>query len=299
MVIKKIRIWIGIGVFVALAIFASSALAAKEGLTVSPPTRNLSLAPGQTVESSIKLKNSGAMPVEVDIYTEGFNIKNEFYDQEFHHDGNPLAAENWLVIDQKKYLMQPGQEATVGYHIKVPANAEPGGHYVAIFAQTEPKAARGDVVEIKRLAHLLYIEVTGAISRTGQIDLLTGSFWPKRSPIASQLRLTNTGNTHYRVDGFVTLTNVLGSEVSRARVEGLLMPRTTRLFTTANEAPDWPGIYKQTAQISFPNGPPVQKTRWVLYLPPLYLYLLGGLLIVVIGTIIWRGRGCKSKPKAS
>ncbi len=280
-----------LGVVVALGLIFQPAVAqaAQESLTVSPLKGEFKFTPGQQVGSSIKIKNSGEKLIEVEVYAQTFAVKNEHYDQEFYRADNKLAAENWINFDQANYRLEPKKEASINYQIKVPIGAEPGGHYAAIFAQTKPLATSGDdVLQIKRVAHLLYFEIAGQITRGGSIETVKSAFWQLRSPIKSEVRAKNSSNTHYRIDGGVTLRNLFGSEVSKARIEGLLMPGTTRLFTIDNEAPDWPGLYRLETKIGFPDGKSAKYSSWVLYLPPLYIYALGILLFIVISHFVMR-----------
>lgn len=269
---------------------------ARESLTVSPPRVEFKVVPGQTVTSNIKLENSGDTALDVAIYASSFAVKNENYDQEFDQSNNHLTVNNWFKFDQTNYHLLPKTSQLVNYKIEVPNSAEPGGHYAAVFAQTQADHSNsGDVVEMKRLASLVYIEVAGEISRQGGIESLQVSRWQKSSPIKSQLRLQNSGNTHYRIDGYVGIKNIFGAEVSRSRVNGLLLPSTTRLFGVENEAPSWPGLYKVEANIGFPDGKSQVKSNWIIYLPPLYIYAISLILIVVVAAAVWRAVNSRRK----
>lgn len=286
---RALLLFLGVVVALGLIFQPAVAQAAQESLTVSPLKGEFKLTPGQQVGSSIKIKNSGEKPIEVEVYAQTFVVKNEHYDQEFYRADNKLAAENWINFDQANYRLEPKKEASINYQIKVPVGAEPGGHYAAIFVQTKPPlAASGDVVQIKRVAHLLYFEIAGQITRGGSIETVKSTFWQLRSPIKSEVRVKNSGNIHYRIDGGVTLRNLFGGEVSKARIEGLLMPGAARLFTIENEAPDWPGLYRLETKIGFPGGKSAKASSWMLYLPPLYIYALGILFFIAISPLVVR-----------
>lgn len=270
-----------------LALFFSTAQAATESLTVSPLKGEFKLAPGQQANGSIKIKNSGEKPIDVEVYVQTFAVTNENYDQEFHRSDNKLAAENWVSLSDNNYKIQPKQQITVNYLVNVPLDSEPGGHYAAIFTQTKPVAvAKGEVVQAKRVAHLLYLEIAGQVSKVGQIVSTKTDFWQKHSPIYSRVRAKNGGNTHYRVDGSVTVKNLFGGDVSKARFDGLLMPGTVRLFAVQNEAPNWPGLYRVETKVGFPSGRSEKATSWILYLPLLYIYIVGGGILITSWLLI-------------
>lgn len=270
-----------LGTLISCLILPGVALAKRESLTISPLRTEVNLVGGQSYDGSIKLKNDGEQALNVELYSADFSVTNEAYDQEFSQSDNPLAVNNWFDFEQNNYNLAPHSSQIVRYKISAPSNAEPGGHYATIFAQTKGQVQKpSDVVEIKRVASLVYIAIAGEISKSGNIESLNSKFWHSNSPIYSQLRIKNSGNVHYRVDGYERLKNVLNQEVTSSRINGLLLPHTVRAINTTIDAPKWPGLYRLEAQVSFPGGKINTTSKWILYLPPGYIALLG---IVSIG----------------
>lgn len=271
-----------------LAVSNNQALAAKESLTVSPTKSTFELIKGQQASGFIKIKNSGEQPINVELYTELFSVINLQYDYEFNKPDNKLSASNWVSFDQKEYRLEPKQQTVVNYHIKVPEQAEAGGYYVAVFAQTKSQnSQQDDIVEIKRVASLLYIENAGEITKSGNIESFKTTFWHKDAPLDADIILKNSGNTHYRVDGYLKLKNIFGSELKSSRVQGLLMPNTSRLFEAAVQKPTWPGLYKLETQITFPASTKNISAKWIVFYPPVYIVATIVLLAVFVIAMIW------------
>lgn len=260
----------------------------RESLTISPLRNELKLIPGQQYEASVKLENNGEADLEVAIYASSFTVKNENYDQEFNQLNSPSSVNNWFKFSQNTIFLPAKSKQSIKYIISMPANAEPGGHYAAIFAQTKAQnQKKTDVIEVKRVASLVNMEVAGDIVRTGKIESLRSNLWQNNHQILSQLRLYNDGNTHYRVDGYQRLKNLLGREVGSVRLSGLLLPQTTRLFESNIDAPDWPGIYKLESAVSFPNSGWQSKSGWIIYFPNQYIVITGLLLLGLIIYYFW------------
>lgn len=260
----------------------------RESLTISPLRNELKLIPGQQYEASVKLENSGEADLEAAIYASSFSIKNENYDQEFNQLNSPSSVNNWVKFSQNTIFLPAKSKQSIKYIVSVPANAEPGGHYAAIFAQTKSQnQKKTDVIEVKRVASLVNMEVAGDIVRTGKIESLQSNLWQNNHQILSQLRLYNDGNTHYRVDGYQRLKNLLGRELGSVRLSGLLLPQTTRLFESNIDAPDWPGIYKLESTVSFPNSGWQSKTNWIIYFPNQYIVITGLLLLGLTIYYFW------------
>lgn len=285
-------------VLVGLISFHSSALAARESLSVSPTKAEFKLTPGQQIGSSIKIKNSGDVAMNVEIVTELFTVKNEYYDQEFKQSDNHLAANNWFDFAQGSYYLEPKQEKTVNYNVAVPKDAEPGGHYVAIITQTKSNGvASAGVFEIRRIASLMYFQISGDITKTGSIESLETDYWQKASPINTKLMLRNSGNTHYRADGVIILKNIFNKEIKRTSFDVLLLPNTSRLFESRLEGLKFPGFYKLETNIVFPQGGKAVKMANMLYLPPVHIYILGA-IVIICGVLIYIYRRRLYKKKA-
>lgn len=263
----------------------TSALASRESLTISPLRQDIKLVPGQTSMGSIKLKNSGDVDFNVDVYAANFTVKNEAYDQEFDQPNNPLSASNWFRFDQTKIHMPANSSQLINYQIKTPPLAEPGGHYVAIFAQIEPSSdTNKDIVQIKRVASLFYFEVAGQLVKSARFTDFRTPFWQKRGAIPATLRIEDTGNTHYSIDGWVRLKTIWNSELSQVRVHGLLLPGTIRSFKTTLKSPRLPGIYKLQADMRFADQTKSVKSTWVVVFPIFWLICFSILLFIAV---IW------------
>lgn len=296
------RLFLVIGFIFAGFLFAAvPARAVSESLTVSPLSRKFQLMPGQPVDSSIDIKNSGEQAIDVELYANLFSIKNENYDQEFNKSDNHLAVSNWVAFDKTNYHLEPKQKVQVNYHVKVPKDAEPGGHYAALFAQTKSPDQRGnDVIEIKRVASLLYFEIAGSVTKSGNIESMMAGFWQKKSPILVEIRLKDSGNTHYRVGGAANLSDVFGRIAGSQKIDKLLLPRTTRLITLEVPTPNWPGLYRLETSVTFPQGKPQVASKWILYAPPAAIIVIAILLALVVGLFYYlyrrrrKGRSLRS-----
>ncbi len=257
-----------------------------DSLTISPLRVEHKLERGQNVASTVKIKNSGTNRLTAKMYAELFSTTNELYDQIFTRSSDALSADKWISFSQESYSLEPNQEIKVNFQINVPQAATPGGHYVAIFAQIEPPetTATNDIVQIKRVASLIFLEISGKLDKSGRLVSVKTPFWHRKGDINVSLRLQNTGNAHFRADGWVRLRTIWGSERTKTRIDGLLLPDTTRLLEPVLPAPRWPGIYKVQAYISFPNQA-TTKSTWIVILPPTWLTILG---ILVLSAVTWQ-----------
>ena len=145
-------------------LFASSALA----LTISPPVFELEVDPGNILQESIKIFNETDKEVTLYTSTADFTAKKD-------KEGLPefLAPEesqgdlaDWIQIEKGPIVILPFEERRIHFLINVPASADPGGHYSAIFFNTEPPSTEGEAGAIGisgKLGSLLLVRVSGDI----------------------------------------------------------------------------------------------------------------------------------------
>lgn len=208
-------------------------------LTLIPPTLEFGVQPDSTVDTSIKLFNETADDSELYTEVKTFTAKDETGVPDFDFtDSQAFGLEEWVKVESGPITIEAGQRKEIPVSIKVPGNAEPGGHYVAVFFSTAPLAqAKESQVKISsKLGTLVFIRVEGDINEQGSIiDFLTGenrSFF-SHLPIEFSARFENTGNVHVRPTGEIIITNMFGSENATLdfnSTKGATLPKSVRKY---------------------------------------------------------------------
>lgn len=114
------------GVLISHSVFA---------LTVSPPVIELGGNPGQEVKSEIRLFNETDQDVTVWTSTADFKAKEgeegepAFY--ESTQEENDLSK--WIKIVPGPITIPPLSWQSIPFSVEIPDNADPGGHYAAVF----------------------------------------------------------------------------------------------------------------------------------------------------------------------
>jgi hypothetical protein len=267
-------------VILAAIFFPASSQAASESLRVLPLRSRPVIESGQTLASTLEVKNSGSEPLLIRLSAEKFAVTNEQYDYRFEEG----SESDWVRFPVSEFVLQPEEQRDVAYSIAVPGNASPGGYYFSLFAAGEPTAQSDAIREVKRVASLVYLEIPGDLRRDGKIvdaNLVRLTF---DRNLSYELRLINQGNVHYEVDSRLKLTSILNNQLSDFQLTGLLLPGTIRKLQTDIMLPVLPGIYKVDGTVSFPAEKQNVPTRYVLYVPP-WAILLG---VIVIGFLSYR-----------
>jgi len=213
-------------------------------VTISPPTFNYNLNPGDTVKDVLKVYNE--LPETVTVYPtlQNFTAGKEengaplFYDAEQDPYGTALAP--WIKLNSAEPVrLAPGERANIEFSLTIPSNAQPGGHYGALLLAATPPAASNTSPEVgigSQTGVLLLVNVSGDVRESGNVEEF--GFTQRRSyynylPVDFFLRFANTGNTHLRPAGNVFITNMLGSQVASIDVNRdfrNVLPRSIRRF---------------------------------------------------------------------
>lgn len=249
------------------------------GLSVSPIRTELDLAPGTSTELVLTIENATTSTSEVRLSAESFTPINAQYDYAFD-----IATETarWVRFAQPTITLAAGETRDVVYSVGIPLDAEAGGKYLSVFASSNIIEEGAELTSRQRVGSLLYINVQGEVTRTGE---LIGLNSPLLIAGDSQwsMSLGNGGTTHYRSRYNVTVQPLFGDQViASTGGDALILPGTVRTLVESLPAPKLPGIYKLVYAIGLGDTPAVKEVRYVLYIPPAMAVVI--LLALTLGT---------------
>jgi hypothetical protein len=237
--LRKTLSFLGISLL-TLCAFASSVSAAS--ITITPPKFEYDANPGETIRGVVKLNNQGTdtltlMPSVQDFVSSGETGQPSFIDAS--ENNTSLSISNWVnVNDNRVITINPNGKAEVPFTIAVPSDAEPGGHYGAIFFA--PPGGGGQVSISERIGSLVLVRVSGEISEAGKLDRF-GAYDPKLNedkipeansefffgslPVSLAIRWENQGNVHFKPTGKIEIYNSVGMKVAPVGVKSILNER--------------------------------------------------------------------------
>ena len=267
-----------------------------EGLEISPPVLDLTADPGQTVTATIRVRDVSSGELIATGTADDFGASGD-------ESGKPklLLNENGETRFSLKYwiptvptlTLAPQELKTAVVTIKVPANAEPGGHFGVIrFTGTPPNLQGTGVSLSASVGTLVLLRVNGAVTDSLKVASLTAnqnghthSFF-EHGPISFTLRLQNAGTVHELPKGSIVVTNMLGHSVGKVDINpngGNVLPDSIRRFDVAVAKKQLFGRYTATYSGTYldDNHRITGKvTFWVIPWK-LLLLILAGLLVLV------------------
>lgn len=263
-------------------------------ISISPVTFDLSGNPGDTVTNEIMIRNSGSDPAEVSVEAQDFVATGEEGEVTLEDRNDSYSLSKWIQVDSSKFELQGGQSKAVKFVIRIPYNAEPGGHYASVFAHLSPtngNAQSGSLVG-QKIASLVLLRVGGNAKEDAKIAGFTTSMDSyEAGPVDFNIRIQNTGSVHIKPKGIIAITDIFGKKIADVPVEQKnVLPDATRHMTAKWE--NVPTFGKFTASLLTYYGTDNKQitaatTFWII---PWKLILVWSLVIIAVIVVLWLGR---------
>ena len=230
----------------------------NKGLFITPLRTYISVEPSHTQSGTFTLANNTNSPMSVALSVGQFSVADYSYDYQFTQ-----TRDDWVKVSQAQLDLQPGKSQALAFTVTPPAKATPGGHYFTIFATAQ---LQGNASQV-RAATVLYVTVEGALIKSSAINRTTIPFFSFGTDIDFSLDVKNTGNTHFFTYTSGKLAG-LSANSDAPETTNLLLPGTSRIIASTIRAPLLPGIYKATFGYRTDDNQQMQRTSYVLYIPP-------------------------------
>lgn len=244
------------------SVFAMEARA----FTVEPPIIEMSIEPGSAQTVFIRVTNDEDQDKAYLFTVQKFVPKGDRGQQEFLPPEETSGLPEWLFFDRAALVLKAGESLNFPVALKVPSDAQPGGHYAALFFSEQPTGVVPGqaVTTVARTGVLFLVSVAGdAASRLIIDEFGTDAPRYKSLPVNFQTRLVNDGGLHVAPQGEIRVTNVLGTYVTQLEFNqeaGRVLPGSSRLFTDSwkkNGASEGATFWKrvQAQALNFAIGP--------------------------------------------
>jgi hypothetical protein len=206
-------------------------------LTINPRLE-LNANPGTTIRTEIKVTNDERQSRTFFLGYENFNSQDETGTPTFSPRREDLAT--WIKTPPS-ITLGPGETIDLPVEIAVPQDAEPGGHFAAVFFLSEPPPAGDDSGKVgigAKLGSLILLRVNGNFVQNATI-LEFNTTGKKRIftqlPIEFFYRFQNTGDDHQKPLGDILIKNIFGQTtkiLTANTIDGSVLPKSIRRFTS-------------------------------------------------------------------
>lgn len=289
-----------------------------DALTLSPTRFELSGNPGETITQEITLINESESIQNYYSSFSNFEAQGE--------SGTPTFVESKDDLDKwmstySIVSIKAGQSISVPLTIKIPSNAEPGGHFASVFwGTTPPSSSNGSVVSVgAKIGVLILLSVNGETVESGGLvsfNIVDKKFWHATLPVSFEYRFKNDGGDRVKPTGKIKIRNTVflpTKTLDANPSSGNVLPRSTRKFSidwlnyTHPEDKSGPanivgkffydvkyqwknfavGLYSARLNIAYGSQGAHAKDTAFFFVFPWQLVLV---MIVVIATVFFGGR---------
>lgn len=269
---------------VLLSRFSAQAQAnTSQNVTMSPASTLISLKPGQTVEKSLQILNSGGDSYSVTTEPFPYSVKGLEYNPQFVQLPGTTETTSWIKILTPPATIAPQKSTTINYSVTIPQGTAPGGYYAVLFAETRPvdQAAGTGVVPRNRVGNILYITVEGPVKLSGDVKAEPVGGFHYQANIPVGFKVSNTGGVHFQATTNVSIKSITGKELYKANLERYVLPQTEREISV-NWAPPAPiGIYTVSRSAVVAGTNRSLPDERIIYIQP-WVIVFGVVLIVAI-----------------
>jgi hypothetical protein len=262
----------------------------EKGLLITPLRQFLSVDAGNTLHSSFSVANLTDGPLTVDLKVQQFSVSDYVYDYTFSKPDNP-----WLQLSATSINLEAHKTKSIAYSIAVPTNTSPGGHYYTLLASAT--LSSGSIKNTLQAADLVYLTVNGKLTTVSHLESSSIRQVNFGHDIPFTLQPVNTGNVY----SFVYVSGELRGLFTRPPQTSdahLLMPGHVRTLSDSIPSPVLPGVYRAVYGYRTDTDWIIQQSRWIVYIPPWFIALLLG-LVLILPRVLPRLRRKKSTPTDS
>jgi len=267
-------------------------------MAIPPRTEVISIAPGETKQFSIRLRNLSSTTQTIATETQDFIISDDgktpipITEQE----AAPLhwSLAQWLTVAPTIATINPNQTALYNIVIQAPENALPGGHYAMILHQ--PTNATLDELNNKdetiqtqssvspKVGTLVYVVVKGNVKEEAFVRNFQGPQWVELGPVEMSFEIENLSDIHIAPQTKIEIKNFFGQTTDSIAVESAnVFPYASRRFSATYDQVWGLGPYRAIVTAAYGSEGKIATATLSFWMIPYRLILT--VLVVIISII--------------
>lgn len=243
-ILSALALVMGLSTLAPLAVGAANQ-DVGQALEIAPPVLNIRANPGETVKSTITLRDVSTSPLVVRNQINDFIAAGEdgtpklLLEENGDVEPSPYSLKDW-VQPLPQFTLKPREVNQLPLTIRVPANAAPGGYYAVVRFTASPPGIDGSGVSLSAsLGTLILLRVNGDAKEAMNIEEFAAtksgsSNWLFESPpITFLTRIRNSGSLHEQPTGQIAVKDMFGNAVANVNVNltrSNILPGSIRKF---------------------------------------------------------------------
>jgi hypothetical protein len=273
-------------------------------LIVAPARQSVNIDPGGTQDISVSFLNQAEVAIAGNIRVVNFIVSNDSGLPILLEDENSLptkyAAADWVTLPANKGVIRPNDILKVQARIKAPADAIPGGHYIAIYFEPTGSLPNPNLINnqkegtqavTSRITALVYIRVNGPINESALLKTFAAKKFIEFGPAEANVEILNRGSYHITPKGQITLQNWFGKTVDTFTLdEKNIFPDTSRSYTASLGSRLMLGRYEITLTAVYGESNKVINQTiyfWAFPVRIAIIVILSIVIIILLVRLVW------------
>lgn len=258
-----------------------SATNGRTEMTLSPAKVTPELKKGQTYKGEFSLYNTGEVDFKAKVYASPYEATNDGYKLQSTSDRSLLHK--WVKFDKTEFEVKAKSSVQVHYTIEAPKDLPNGGQYGLIFAETinnTPTKTSG-VAVTSRVGMLVYASTDGQNNFAGELHDVKIPFLNIGSKSEFSFKAKNSGNTHYNVNGEVTVKDLFGNNKFALQKNGITaLPGVDKKVDFVWEQSPLFALMKVNLKGSGLDRK-IDETRTVLFISPILIIIISVIILIL------------------
>jgi len=237
---------------------------AQTGLSISPPSFELTANPGDIVTNVIKVENLSSTKLTVKAKAESFVAYGQDGQVSLSEEDATYSIKNWITIKQTSFVIEAKKSANIEFTLTVPKDVEPGSHYGAVvFSPTEAVGFNENGAKIlQEIGSLMLVKVPGDVYEEAQIQKFSSAQETYKDPnMKLDLLVKNTGTVHFKPFGSIVIRDIFGNKIKTIELTPKnILPGNERIFSNDFQLEEF-GPMKAEVTIFYENGAKNQRAE--------------------------------------
>ncbi len=259
----------------------------------------LRVAPGETIQTTIRVRNVSNQTVSLRSYAQDFIVKEDGVTPIPVRETvtNRWSLANWMAVTPNQHTLAPEESAEMAVTIEIPEDAMPGGRYAMVLHEpisesdiTETESSGTGVTQ--RIGTLFYVIVDGPINEEAYIRDFNFKKFQEFGPVPYSFLVRNQSDIHIRPRMSIDIFNMLGQKSDSIEVDSNnIFPLNSRDFAGKWDKIWGFGLYTAKLTASYGESGQVivdSANFWIIPVRIILSVLFGGLLIILLVMAIKR-----------
>jgi hypothetical protein len=234
-------------------------------LAYQPMRAEWNLVPGQIQTATVQIKNQGKTDVHLRARVMDFFVSADNTPQFVEQSDNGYSCRSWMVLNPVEIDVDAGAVETFRYTLKAPADLPTTGRTFRCALAFESMPTLADRLQKKSFNQVRLVTVVYATLGTPQAIPAIGTPSLTRSDWTLSVPFSNSGETHYRLEGKVAITDEQNHLVQTVDMDSSPIHPGTKVDIRFPLKKLTPGNYVMTLQVKL--GTKILQKEAVLEIP--------------------------------